>query len=237
MVISQQRTYEDQQYLNQSQNLPQQVEVPSGSHRLRFSWSRTTGWMRIEIPGYENLLVSRLVNEDGSPMRDPQGNPIVDENGNPIENWGRWYFKEYAGKAVIEGTDNPNGVILMHVRSAVLDGDKTALRRPTVEEVPPQIQVAGRLMPQSTYRLCYRRAKFDWRIRDENMEWTDPDALHFVAGYKGDLAGTWFNDPLAHIFHMKTLVLTDGATPCHPTENTPCPGHGVAHLLDASLAG
>ena len=171
-------------------------------------------------------------------MRDPQGLPILDSAGNPVENWGRWYFKEFVGKAVIDGTDNPKGVILMHVRSAGLDSNRPAmmvLRRPTVEEVPPQVQVAGRLMPQSTYRLCYRRAKFDWRIRDEHMAWDAPDALHFVTGYKGDLAGTWFNDPMAHIFHTQTLVLTDGPTPCRPASHNPCPGHGVAYLLDPSL--
>ena len=235
MVATQQRSYEDQQFLNQRQSLPKQVEVPSGAHKLRFSWSRTTGWMRAEIPVYESLLVSRLVNEDGSPMRDPQGLPIVDVAGNPLQNWGRWYFKEFAGKAVIEGTDNSKGVILMHVSRAVLDGDMMALRRPTVEEVPPQAQVAGRLMPQATYRLCYRRDHDDWRIRDESMTWDDPDALHFVTGYKGDLVGTWFNDPMAHIFHQQTLVLTDGAAPCQPTENHPCPGHGVAYLMDQHL--
>ena len=76
MVVTQQRTYEDQQYLNQSQNLPQQVEVPSGSHRLRFSWSRTNGFMRIVIPELKDLLVS----------------VTQDSGGNKIENYGTWMF-------------------------------------------------------------------------------------------------------------------------------------------------
>lgn len=192
--------------------------------------------MRIELLGYEDLLVSRLVNADGSPMRDPSGRPIVNKDGTPVENWGRWYFKEFAGKASIVGTDNPEGVIIMRVRGAELAGEMMQLWRPSVQEVPAQQQPEGRLLPKSTYRLCYRRAHYDWRVRDEEMDWFDPDSLHFVAGYVGDLVGSWFNDPLAHIFHTKELVLVDGSTPCLTAQHVPCSGHGLAVLLDPSLS-
>lgn len=191
--------------------------------------------MRIEIPAYSHLLVSKLANENGTPMRDPQGMPIVDQEGNPVENWGRWYFKEFAGKACISGTDSSKGMIMMQVKDALLEGDMMWLRRPSIQDVPAQQQVAGRLLPKATYRLCYRRAHSDWRVRNEEMDWNDPDALHFVNGYVGDLVGTWFNDPMAHIFHTKDLVLTDGLTPCLTSQQTPCAGHNLAVLLDPSL--
>ena len=201
MVVTQQRTYEDQQYLNQSQNLPQQVEVPSGSHRLRFSWSRTNGFMRIVIPELKDLLVS----------------VTQDSGGNKIENYGTWFFKEYAGKTVVTGTDNRSGVIRMEAK-AQMNGDILHLWRP--DDAPAHPIPAGRHLPKSMYRLCYRRAHYDWRVRDENMPWDHPDALHFVSGYVGDLVGSWFNDPLAHIFHTSEIVLGED---------------GKAHLIDASL--
>ena len=75
------------------------------------------------------------------------------------------------------------------------------------------------LLPESHYRLCYRRANHDWRIRDERKPWNDPEALIFVAKYMGDLNGNWM-DGGSHIFH-------DG--PIYIDENE------VAHFIDPDL--
>ena len=75
------------------------------------------------------------------------------------------------------------------------------------------------LLPESHYRLCFRRANNDWRVRDERKPWTDPDALVFVRKYVGDLNGNWM-DGGSHLFH-------DGEIYIDADE--------VAHLIDLEL--
>jgi hypothetical protein len=244
MVMQKPQTgqYEDQQTLNRRQPLPVQKAIPGGVHELEFSWARGkyykvdkdgTGhlveisdteeanldglahalyysWMRITIPAFKDLLVSTL--------KDQHGNPVLNKDGEPVEHRGTWFFKEMAGNAVVTGTNNPHGVILMQA-SAQVDGDILYLRRP--KDVPPLPPAPGQRLPRAKYRLCYRRAYRDWRVRDEEMPWNDERALHFCRGYIGDLAGSWFADPLAHIFHHQSVILRDD---------------GLVQLVDESLS-
>lgn len=50
-------------------------------------------------------------------------------------------------------------------------------------------------LPDSHYRICYRRAHGDWRLRDENT-----GELRHVANIKGDINLNWF-DGHSHFFH------------------------------------
>ena len=74
-------------------------------------------------------------------------------------------------------------------------------------------------LPDSHYRLCYRRAHNDWRVRDERKPFTDPEALIFVAGYLGDLNGDW-QDGGSHIFHNGPIYIDKD---------------NVAHFIDPDL--
>ncbi len=82
-------------------------------------------------------------------------------------------------------------------------------------------EVPGTMLPERHYRLCYRRANEDWRLRDERKSWTDPTALIHVAGYEGDINLNWL-DHGSHIFHDGQVYMDE---------------NNIAHFIDPEVAG
>jgi len=76
-----------------------------------------------------------------------------------------------------------------------------------------------RRLRASHYRMCYRRAHQDYRLRDEIPDSSGRQRLFHVRAYTGDLNGNW-QDGGSHIFH-------DG--PVYIDEDL------VAHLIDPDL--
>lgn len=56
-------------------------------------------------------------------------------------------------------------------------------------------------LPDSHWRMCYRRAHGDWRLRDENT-----GNLYHVLNYEGDFNFNWF-DGHSHFFHDGPIYL------------------------------
>ena len=69
-------------------------------------------------------------------------------------------------------------------------------------------------LPESHYRLCYRRPQRDYRMRDERS-----GDLYHVKGYAGDINLNWL-DGGSHIFHDGKVFLDENY---------------IAHLIDTSL--
>lgn len=74
----------------------------------------------------------------------------------------------------------------------------------------------GTMLPESHYRMCYRREHKDWRLRDERKDWTDPNALVHVADYEGPINLNWL-DRGSHIFHDGAVFIDE---------------NNIAHLID-----
>jgi len=131
----------------------------------------------------------------------------------------KWWFKEYLGKAVVVGTNNKLG--RLHLRaSALMDNETLIMYRPSNAE--PHSLVEGDRIRVTHNRLCYRRSSEDWRLRDERLQWEDPEALKFVKSYVGDLSAEWeTRDRIAHIYHNGYTVIDN---------------EGIAHLYDPDLS-
>ena len=194
--------------------LPNQEPLPTGTHNWVLSFDLEWAWMKI-----------RQVQE-----------------GLPFGEWPVWWFKHMVGHPRVVGTDNSEGRIYLTGR-ALLQGDTLYLYRPKdsldITHLPvtnhfesicaltgptdmdrrETVGVAHKpdqLLPASHFRLCYRRANQDWRIRDHGLPWGHPDALIFVYTYVGDLNGNWM-DGGSHIFHDGPIYIDE---------------HEVAHFID-----
>ena len=129
-----------------------------------------------------------------------------------------WHFKEYLGKAQLTGTDSKRGRI--HLRAmARIDGETlTTYRDPSAH---PHPEIEGERRESTHNRLCYRRQSGEWRLRDERLDWNDPNALVFTKSYVGDLNAEWHtNDSIAHIYHNGYVIIDK---------------NDVAHLYDTEL--
>ena len=129
----------------------------------------------------------------------------------------KYWFKEFLGKAVVMGTDNARGRLILR-GMARLDGETLTMYRPPDAAAHPLVEGTER---QTTHnRLCYRRSSRDWRLRDERRP-EMKDALVFAQSYVGDLSAEWdTRDNIAHIYHNGwTVVDSDN----------------VAHLYDPDL--
>ncbi len=56
-------------------------------------------------------------------------------------------------------------------------------------------------LPESHWRMCFRRAHKDWRLRNE-----ETGELYHVANYEGDINLNWF-DGHSHFFHDGSVYL------------------------------
>jgi hypothetical protein len=134
-----------------------------------------------------------------------------------IGGW-EWWFKEYLGKAQVLSCDNKRGRLNLRAIAQINGETLTMWRDP---DAPPHEEVEGIRRGKTHNRLCYRRQSQEWRLRDERMDWNNPDALVLTKSYKGDLNVEWHRaDSVAHIYHNGYSILTDD---------------GVAHLYDPEL--
>ena len=127
-----------------------------------------------------------------------------------------WHFKEFLGRAVVTGTDNARGRLYMRSMARIRQDTLTLYRDPDAQPHPMVAEqyIAQQLEPTHN-RLCYRRQSHDWRIRDERMDWNNPDALKFVQSYVGDLSAEWDRaDPWAHVYHNGFAII-DTDNVCH----------------------
>ena len=130
----------------------------------------------------------------------------------------KWWFKEYLGKAQVLGTDNQRGRLYLRAIAQINGETLTMWRDP---DAPPHGNVLGKIRRKTHNRLCYRRATEEWRLRDERMDWDDPEALVFTKSYVGDLNAEWHaNDSIAHIYHNGYAVIDDD---------------DIAHLYDPDI--
>ena len=81
-------------------------------------------------------------------------------------------------------------------------------------------EIPDTMLPESHYRLCFRREHHDWRLRDERKPWTDSTALIHVAGYEGDVNINWL-DHGSHIFHDGKVYMDE---------------NNIAHFIDPEVA-
>jgi len=130
----------------------------------------------------------------------------------------KWWFKEYLGKAQVLGTDNQRGRLYLRAIAQINGETLTMWRDPNA---PPHGNVSGKIRKKTHNRLCYRRATEEWRLRDERMDWDDPEALVFTKSYVGDLNAEWHaNDSIAHIYHNGYAIIDDD---------------DIAHLYDPDI--
>lgn len=121
------------------------------------------------------------------------------EQDKPFEDWRSWFFnKRLTGDAVLLGADHQNGRIKLRGALQVDDGAGYFYLPPTFDFLPYEIAEA---LPFSHYRLCYRRANRDWRLRDETS-----NRLIFVKDYQGIINLNWW-DELSHIHHDGEIQL------------------------------
>ena len=130
----------------------------------------------------------------------------------------KYWFKEYLGKAQVLSCDSKRG--RLHLRAmARIDGETLTMWRDPV--APPHEEVERVRREKTHNRLCYRRATEEWRLRDERLNWNDPEALVFTKSYVGDLNAEWHkNDSVAHIYHNGFAIID---------------ANDVAHLYDTEL--
>ena len=130
----------------------------------------------------------------------------------------KYWFKECLGKAQLLSCDNKRGRLNLRAIAQINGETLTMWRDP---DAPPHEEVEGIRRGKTHTRLCYRRQSQEWRLRDERMDWNNPDALVLTKSYKGDLNVEWHrDDSVAHIYHNGYSILTDD---------------GVAHLYDPEL--
>ena len=131
---------------------------------------------------------------------------------------GRWWFKEYLGKAQVLSCDNKRGRLNLRAMAQIQGETLIMYRDP---DAPPHKEVEG-LRRQTTHnRLCYRRATEEWRLRAERLAWNHPDALVFTKSYVGDLNAEWMaQDTVAHIYHNGYAIVDKD---------------DIAHLYDPEL--
>ena len=207
------------QYVNQSP-LPKQDPLPKGTHDWVMSFDLKLAWMKIRQ---------------------------IQEN-RPMDAWPTWWFKSMVGRPRIIGTDNsvgriyltgraqlkgdtlylnrPTSVPILNMVYPIVNHFEEACGLKIATDLDRRETIGVAHMPNtlldkgsdSHFRLCYRRANEDWRIRDHTVPWGHPDALIFVYTYMGDLNGNWM-DGGSYIFH-------DG--PIYIDENE------VAHFIDPS---
>ena len=116
-----------------------------------------------------------------------------------------WHFKEYLGKAQITGTDSKRGRIYLRAMARIDGETLTTYRDPNAL---PHQEVEGEKRESTHNRLCYRRQSQEWRLRDERLDWNDPNALVFTKSYVGDLNAEWHtNDSIAHIYHNGYVII------------------------------
>ena len=176
-------------------------------------------WPQGEVPaGVHNfeLSLDRHARADGAYMRvifrDLSAHPSAVAR-HPYHSRGTahpytWWFKEVLGDAQVTSTDNREGRINMR-GMAILVGERLILYRDP--EALPHPEVEGIRREVTHNRLCYRRAGFDWRLRDERKTRenpNDPSNLVFVEGYVGDLHVEWpTDDVIGHIFHNGYVII------------------------------
>ena len=130
----------------------------------------------------------------------------------------KYWFKEYLGKAQVLGCDNKRGRINLRAIAQINGETLTMWRDPNA---PPHEEVEGVRREKTHNRLCYRRMTEEWRLRDERLDWNDPEALVFTKSYVGDLNAEWHaNDSIAHIYHNGFAIIDKD---------------DVAHLYDTEL--
>ena len=130
----------------------------------------------------------------------------------------KYWFKEYLGKAQVLSCDNKRGRLNLRAIAQINGETLTMWRDP---DAPPHENVTGRIRKKTHNRLCYRRATEEWRLRDERLDWNDPEALVFTKSYVGDLNAEWHaNDSIAHIYHNVYAIVDS---------------NDVAHLYDPEL--
>ena len=189
---------------------PQPDEIPAGVHNIELSFDRFAradgAYMRVifrDLADDPKAMAPHPYHERG------QAHPYT------------WWFKELLGDAQVISTNNADGRINLR-GMAVLVGERLILYRDP--DALPHPQVDGTRRDATHNRLCYRRAKLDWRLRDERKSQTDPanpDNLAFVTGYVGDLHMEWVSeDVIGHIYHNGYTVI-DAA--------------GLAHFYDPAL--
>ena len=130
----------------------------------------------------------------------------------------KYWFKEFLGKAQVLNCDSKRGRLNLRA-IAQIDGETLTMWRDP--DAPPHKEVDGDRREKTHTRLCYRRATEEWRLRDERLDWNDPEALVFTKSYVGDLNAEWHaNDSIAHIYHNGFAIID---------------GNDVAHLYDTEL--
>ena len=116
------------------------------------------------------------------------------------------------------GTANQRGRLYLRAIAQINGETLTMWRDPNA---PPHENVSGKIRKKPHNRLCYRRATEEWRLRDERMDWNDPEALVFTKSYVGDLNAEWHaNDSIAHIYHNGYAIIDDD---------------DIAHLYDPDI--
>lgn len=130
---------------------------------------------------------------------------------------GRWWFKEMLGSALLVGADNAHGRLHVLAKGQI-KGEQLVLWRPSNASPHPMVRGTRRRITYN--RLCYFRARKEWRLRDNNMQPDHPDALRVLPGYVGDWTIEWpLQDPVAHLFHQGFTVICDPGCFMHPDGN------------------
>ena len=147
---------------------------------------------------------------------------------------GRWWFKEYLGKAQVISCDSKRGRLNLRAMARIAGATLAMYRDPSA---PPHKEVEGVKREKTHNRLCYRRASEEWRLRDERLDWNHPEALVFTKSYVGDLNAEWHtNDSIAHIYHNGFAIIADATTDEELTDwHPPLVVPKVAHLYDTEL--
>ena len=174
-----------------------QDECPEGVHNLELSLDRHArhdgAYMRVI---FRDLEEDPSITVDHSHHHRGYAHPFA------------WWFKEVLGDAQVISTDNREGRINLR-GMAILVGERLILYRDP--DASPHPEVEGIRRETTHNRLCYRRAGFDWRLRDERATKknpSDPNNLVFVNGYVGDLHVEWpTNDVIGHIFHKGYVII------------------------------
>jgi len=211
--------YEDQTQIQSPQPIWPQGSAPTGIHNVELSWDR---FCRHD-GGYMRVVFRDLADDPDAKVRHPHHGFI--KNGKQYGGWAHpytWWFKQFLGRCEVLSTNNEKGRINMRA-SAVLNGETLILDRDPEAKRHPLVTGPTTTPRVKTHnRLCYRRAREDWRLRDERT-----GNLVFCDGYVGDMFAEWSTeDPIGHIYHKGATVM----------ERDLVSGKVIAHLYDPLLS-
>lgn len=188
-----------------------QPVFPAGIQEIELSWSRTKAIMRLRVPPAEQEW---LVKEMHGKVEFVEANRktgrfllrgkcVVHENGgHPKAHF--WKPPQVRSRDLLPATAAAD-----QIRIPASEIDALLGYPPGVKiELDPYGGVSyegNKLLPVSHWRTCFRRAKADWRTRNERT-----GELFHVAGYTpGGVLNLNWQDGGSHIFHDGPIYLGD----------------------------